>query len=107
MLMTAEIKWKFEGKKSVICRTWLKMVLSRNDLKAQAKKKKKKIIHSGNHLFQMLPKRVSHSVNLKKEIAEFCVGFLNFNITMKCIKVRSFISIKGILYYSVTPYPNL
>lgn len=41
--MTAEIKWKFEGKKkSVICRTWLKMVLSRNDLKAQAKKKNKK-----------------------------------------------------------------
>lgn len=43
MLMTAEIKWKFEGKKkSVICRTWLKMVLSRNDLKAQATKKNKK-----------------------------------------------------------------
>lgn len=61
MLMTAEVKWKFENN-CVICRTWLKMATSMNDLKAQALQEIK-FLFTAAITFSKCCLRVSHSAN--------------------------------------------
>jgi len=72
MLVTAEVKWKFE-KICVICRTWFKMVLSMNDLKAQALQEMKfsfTVTTTFSKCCQSVPQ-----CHLQKEIDDFSVGF--------------------------------